>query len=253
MTAPLPAPLALLEHLGLPARVAPASPAAGRLRRPPPPAYAADGQLRHLLAGALLFGRDEPMDAVHVVLRGSLKLRFHGVRDTGPLLGFAFPGDLVGLDARPFATRRIEAVALEPSLVVRLPLAQIEARAAEDPVLLGLWWKALATTLRQRIEHTELLDIRQAPLRVLGFLRQLATRQGRCQGPEGHAYLPMARSDIASHLCLALESVSRAFGRLEARGELQARGLRHVGLRCPQAAVLAPPGLRHSVAAAFGT
>jgi CRP/FNR family transcriptional regulator, anaerobic regulatory protein len=63
--------------------------------------------------------------------------------------------------------------------------------------------------------------------RVARFLNALLVRYDRLSRPTDLIRLPMARGDIACYLGLAVETVSRAFGRLEENGIMVASG-RHV-------------------------
>jgi CRP/FNR family transcriptional regulator len=59
------------------------------------------------------------------------------------------------------------------------------------------------------------------------FLRSLLERYDRLSRPTDCLRLPMGRSDIACYLGLAVETVSRALGRMEENGVLSASG-RHL-------------------------
>lgn len=64
------------------------------------------------------------------------------------------------------------------------------------------------------MDHMEMLERRQAKARVLLFLHCIAERYRLLGHPPQLIVLPMSRKDIANHLGLVIETVSRSFTRL---------------------------------------
>ena len=69
--------------------------------------------------------------------------------------------------------------------------------------------------------------------RLSVFLLDLCARHHRRGGRENHVDLPMTRADIADHLGLTIETVSRSFSRLKQEGTLYFEHPHHIELRDP--------------------
>ncbi|MEO1533862.1 MAG: helix-turn-helix domain-containing protein, partial [Pseudomonadota bacterium] len=78
---------------------------------------------------------------------------------------------------------------------------------------------------RQRERHLLRIASLPAEARLRGFLAEFTRQAGKdLQLASGFVSLPMSRRDIADHLGLTLETVSRAFGALRRRGQLELLG-----------------------------
>jgi CRP-like cAMP-binding protein len=84
------------------------------------------------------------------------------------------------------------------------------------------------------------LTVRCAHQRLAALLLHLQARQRAC----GPLWLPMSRTDIAAHLALTLETVSRSFAYLKARRLIATPDLHTVDLLDrPRLALLAAPAV----------
>ena len=174
------------------------------------------------------------MDALLVVRSGSAKRFTLTLEGTEQVHGFVLPGEAVGLEG--FATGRYgcEVSALEPLSYCRLPMRKLEQLLERLPGLrremLRLLGQALDEALRLRGELAE-ADARG---RVARFLADLSARLAR-RGFSPHEFrLSMSRADIARHLGLTLETVSRAFGTFKREGWLRVRA-RDISVLRPEA------------------
>jgi CRP/FNR family transcriptional regulator, anaerobic regulatory protein len=139
---------------------------------------------------------------VFVVASGALTL--HHTRPDGErtVLGFAGPGDLLGLDgerrlAAAEATSRVRAC--------RFPIEGFRAVAAEQAAVGRQALDAVAADLRRARERMLLLTRPGTTQKTAAFVLVCAERHA---GP-GPLPLP-SRTDMASYLGLRIESVSRA-------------------------------------------
>lgn len=174
--------------------------ALGRLR-----AIAADGRLA---AGEYLFTEGDTADTVFGLRQGAVMLcsRLPGGRRQ--VLSFLFPGDTFGfaLDGR----HACSAVAL-----TRASICRISAEAADaDPLLAGRLLRISQSWLCESYAQALRLGRMNAAERVADFLAALWTRLGR---PDA-LHMPMRWVDIADHLGLRLETVSREFSSLRRKG-----------------------------------
>ncbi len=135
---------------------------------------------------------------------------------------FFLPGDFIGLDADDHYRFTAEAVA--DATLVRYPRSAIEQFTSIEP---GFGKHLLDLLSRQLIaaqQHMLLLGRKTATERVASFL---VTMGGRTRDA-GNMSLPMTRSDIADHLGLTTETVSRAFTQLKTQGVIGLEGAAHV-------------------------
>jgi len=92
-----------------------------------------------------------------------------------------------------------------------------------------------ATSWLQSMERTQrnvlVLGYRDPVERVAAFLSDLDSRQGRT----GTIELLMPRADIADHLCLSIETISRVFTFLRLKGIIKLRTPRIVEIIRPRA------------------
>jgi CRP/FNR family transcriptional regulator len=169
--------------------------------------------------GQALFREDDPTAFVYNVTSGSLRLSRLTPDGRRGVLSFAFAGDFLGLEQAPshFAT----AEALEPATVCRFPRARfaalMEADRALETALLARAGQALQTA---QANHLALAQ-KSAVQRVAGFLASLPASDPMRPTAPGLIRLPMTRQEIADHLGLTIETVSRALGRLKRAGVIR--------------------------------
>jgi CRP/FNR family nitrogen fixation transcriptional regulator len=128
--------------------------------------------------------------------------------------GFHLAGDIFGLEAG--AERRTGADALVDTTLVAHRRSDRDALTGEAGALAHEVVAAMLRALERAQDHMMLLGRKSAKERVASFLLGLARRSGT----EGPIALPMSRADIADHLGLTIESVSRTFTQLEREGTI---------------------------------
>lgn len=121
---------------------------------------------------------------------------------------FAGPGSLIGLGLLGVQRHSAEAVAATQIIVFRM--SAIEAAFERDACIRASILLALAEELTQRERVQLRLGRLTADQRVADFLIELA-------GPKnaGEHDIPMSRADIADHLGLTIETVSRGLHRFD--------------------------------------
>jgi len=206
-----------LQQLCLPAGIAPAElkrlDEIVRRRRP-------------LAAGERLFRPGDPLSAVYVARDGAFKTVSLSEEGEEQVLGFHLPGELIGLDALGAGEHRCEAVALTTANVCEVPFEQLASVAAQLPSLQQQLLRVIGQSMGRDQDHVGMLVRRQAGERIALFLHGLSERF-RHLGQSAHQFkLPMSREDIARYLGLALETVSRGFGRLQDDGVIAVAGRR---------------------------
>ncbi len=177
--------------------------------------------------GAHLFWQTDALRAVYVVRRGCIKSYSTDSAGNERVRGFYLPGDLLGLDGVAGGRHPGSAQALGRAEVCALPYRALEGIADQLPALrqrlLRLASRELDTALALSGDYT-------ADQRLAAFLLMIWHRAAR----PGKLVLKMSRRDIANHLRLVSETVSRVLGRFRDQG-LVAVSQRAIELRDPAA------------------
>lgn len=175
--------------------------------------------------GEEIFGEGEDAGFCYRILSGTVRQYRILADGRRQVSAFLFAGDMFGLDADE--QRRMSADAVTDCEVVATP-RQVVFRHAEQSVEFAkmLWIKA-ARDLALAQDHMLLLGRQSAAERIMYFLSDLARRQGNRSVVE----LTMSRQDIADHLGLTIETVSRMLTTLEDRGAIELTAQRRITLR----------------------
>jgi CRP-like cAMP-binding protein len=115
---------------------------------------------------------------------------------------FYFRGDLLGLETGP--RHGFSAEAVTECRLAAIKRRTLEALARDDRTLARQLWQSTARELQQTQRHLMRL-VTTAQERVAGFLLEMAERTTGSDVID----LPMSRPDIADHLGLTVETVSR--------------------------------------------
>ncbi|GJE18719.1 Crp/Fnr family transcriptional regulator [Methylobacterium marchantiae] len=160
-----------------------------------------------------LFAQGEEAGAVYNITEGTLRL-FRLLPDgRRHVMGFALIGDFLGLALAERFT--VTAEALSPVRLCRFERAAFRALVAERPSLLERLHERAGYELRLAQDQMTLLSRRTAEEKVAIFLIGLRERYARIGHASVTLELPMGRQDIADHLGLTIETVSRIITRLD--------------------------------------
>jgi CRP/FNR family transcriptional regulator len=166
---------------------------------------------RTLEARRTLFGSGEAADAVYTITSGTMRLYNDLADGRRQIIGFATAGDFLGLalpDVFGFTAESITGVTL-----CRFGKAQYLGLVARKPALLRRLHHVATHELTIAQDHMMVLGRRRAEERVAAFLLRWRERLAPLQGFGATVPLPMGRQDIADHLGLTIETVSRIFAR----------------------------------------
>jgi CRP/FNR family transcriptional regulator len=175
-------------------------------------------------AGETIFRMEDPFKSIFAIQSGSVKIE-SSLDDGTPLIhGFYFDGELIGIEAIGDTRYQSDAVALENTWICELPFEQIESLCIEIPKL----QHELLELLGKRIRYTNSTIVRgrylSADKRFLLFLSDLYQRKGLVNANgDKSVTLPMTKGDIAIHLGLRPESLSRALSKLQEEGFIRNR------------------------------
>ena len=177
--------------------------------------------LHRVSRGETLVHEGAVADCVHVVQVGSFKSVRSAEDGYEYVLGFGLRGDVLGYAGLAGGHDAFSAVALEDSRVVVLPLALLGTVRRRVPAFDMAVQAVLSRQIRHAGEIAEVMAAVAADVRLARFLVQLSGRMAeRGQSPR-RLRLCMNRRDIANHLGLAHETISRCFRLLSDRGWLQ--------------------------------
>jgi CRP/FNR family transcriptional regulator, anaerobic regulatory protein len=210
--------------------------------------FSLDPCLAHQLGGIIRFIRrqtgqvfireGDKADRLYLIVEGAVRVATVLPNGRRQIIGFALPGDPIGLsieaDQYPYD---VEAVV--QTYAIALPWTALDRASVEHPGL-ARWLEALARQeLHRAYDHIRLLGRPSTRERVALFLLFLAKRQVDAGVEPTSVYLPVSRQDIADHLGVCPETVSRIITDLRTEGVL-------VPLRKGFATSIAPELLAHA-------
>lgn len=166
--------------------------------------------------GATLARAGEDRLHVYTLTEGALRL-VRTLPDGRRLVsGFVLPGDYVGLSQSDTYRYDIEAIA--DSRVCRVGVPQMRELRLRYPHLERKLLQRACQELDAAQDTALALGRMQPPEKLADFILRLAERQARHREAGNRVQLPMGRSDIADHLGLTMETVSRTFTKLRQSG-----------------------------------
>jgi CRP/FNR family transcriptional regulator len=175
--------------------------------------------LRRVEAKELLFAEGDAVTHIFRIETGAIALYKVLADGRRQIVGFAYPGDLIGLGAR--GEHVMNAQAIKATRVRCLPAATLRQAAAKDPALAMKLYDTLASELATTRDLLLTTGQRSALERVAGFLLALSRRNGRNDDDALSIELPMTRMDIGDFLGLTIETVSRTFTKLKQLGLIE--------------------------------
>jgi len=170
--------------------------------------------LRRMEAKEFIFAEGDPANQIYRVEAGAISL-FKMLPDgRRQILGFAYPGDFIGLGAHD--EHIMNAQAIKPCRVRSMALSKLHRIAREDPTLGFTLYQAVAHELAATRDLMMTTGHRSACERVAAFLVALSRRNA----DDEHGCvveLPMTRADIADFLGLTIETISRTLTKLKTK------------------------------------
>jgi CRP/FNR family transcriptional regulator len=197
-----------------------------------------------LQRGDLFYAQGDAMRSLFVILSGSAKSYITASDGTEQIVGFYFPGELMGLDALEHHRHNSTAMALEKTVLCELPFTRFEDLCAKIPHLNHEMFSLYSKELTHEQEMLLLMGQRDVDQRLAVFLLNLSARFKARGYSSSDFFLSMSRYDIANFLGIAPETVSRSFSQFEKRGLLHVDGKKVCLYDRDRLRVLAYPGER---------
>ncbi|MFT7414056.1 MAG: CRP/FNR family transcriptional regulator [Methylophagaceae bacterium] len=167
---------------------------------------------------AALFTTEHTFKAIYVVRSGSFKTTISASNGRDQVTGFYFPGEFIGLDALYQASYQSNAKALETSSVCEIPFDTLQELGKDMPQLQIQLLSRLSKELSGDKNLMLLLGKKTADEKLATFLLSFSKRFSDRGFSATEFHLTMSRGDIANHLGLAVETVSRVFSRFQEEG-----------------------------------
>lgn len=165
--------------------------------------------------GAAVFAEGDPATAFYKVVAGAVRtsqLLSDGRRQID---SFHLPGDIFGIESG--ARHVFSADVVEDATLIAYRGRCLDALAGADADLARQIAAAMIRSLERARAHMLLLGRKTALERIATFLLDLSARLPDMD----HIDLPMSRMDIADHLGLTIETVSRLLTRLDRDGVIE--------------------------------
>jgi CRP/FNR family transcriptional regulator, anaerobic regulatory protein len=158
-----------------------------------------------------LFSQGDEATSLYTITSGTLRLHYDLPDGRRQIVGFAMPGDFLGLSLEP--RFGLTADTLTEVSLCRFERPRFMGLIERHPNMMRKMHEVASHELAIAQEHMVVLGRRRAEERVASFLIKWWQRLKRIQGPSPTVPLPMGRQDIADHLGLTIETVSRTLAR----------------------------------------
>lgn len=189
------------------------------------------GAPRNLTKGEELFAEGDAADFFYKVVSGTVrtyKLLSDGRRQIDE---FHLSGDIFGLETSH--DHRFSAEAVDDATIVAFRRRRFETLAHDDPALGDQVMSSMLCSLERAHDHMMLLGRKTAREKIATFLLNMARRISN----DDRFDLPMQRSDIADHLGLTIETVSRTLTQLARDGLIELAATSRTVVLCDKAAL----------------
>ncbi|MDP3136161.1 MAG: helix-turn-helix domain-containing protein [Burkholderiaceae bacterium] len=178
-----------------------------------------------------VFAEGDAADFFYKVVSGTVrtyKLLNDGRRQIDE---FHLAGDIFGLETGE--AHRFSADAVDAATIVAFRRRRFESLAHDDPALGDQIVTSMMRSLDRAHDHMMLLGRKTAHEKVASFLLDMARRVSN----EDRFELPMQRTDIADHLGLTIETVSRTLTQFARKGLIKLAAASRSVVLCDKAAL----------------
>ncbi len=177
-----------------------------------------------LSKGQLLFEAGDRATSLYVVRSGAVSASRPNDYGMRQILSFSLRGDLIGTTSLHEPEHMVTIRAVQRTALCEFPLNMLHRLSSVNGGLVRFLRRALSKELKRNREARLQLAVPWADSRVASFLTWYASALTERRLSAARFRLPMSRVEIANHLGLAVESVSRALAELRAEGILEAKG-----------------------------
>ncbi|MEC8227146.1 MAG: fumarate/nitrate reduction transcriptional regulator Fnr [Pseudomonadota bacterium] len=166
----------------------------------------------------------DKFNSLYAVRVGSFKSFVSSKDGEEQIIGFHFPGDIIGFDALRENAHQSYTQALETAMVCELPYETLDKMAVQFPKLRHQIMSFMSAEIKQDHDLMMLLNKRTAEERLIYFLAHLSKRfEDRGFSPR-QFNLSMTRNEIGNYLGLTVETISRLLTRFQKEGIIKVDG-----------------------------
>ena len=168
-----------------------------------------------------VFRENDTFDAIYAIRSGFVKT--YRLTDDGKeqVTGFYFPGEIIGLDGISKNKHSVSAKALETAAICEIPFEDAQALSTRFPSMQRHMFSLMSQEIIQDQQLITLLSKNTAEERISSLILSISDRNAARKLSPTSFRLPMSRTDIANHLGLTVETVSRVFSRFQKNGTLE--------------------------------
>lgn len=182
--------------------------------------HLAIGPRRKVDAGALLYAMGQPAGSVYLVRRGLVKTSLVSPGGQELTLRLSPPGDILGELCLCTGERREQAVALEPSEVVEIPLGTLLRRVRQDPQVALEFISAVCQHLADAHEELRSLSFDPVSERLVRALLGLADSMGETGAHGRRIAHHITQEELANMIGARREVVSGLLNRFRDEGSI---------------------------------
>jgi CRP-like cAMP-binding protein len=184
-------------------------------------------------------------DLLFAVQSGVVSARIAMATGHAGLITLYFPGDVIAAGALPnFSERTL--VAATAAEALRFKSKAIFRLLGADADLLAAYDRQRDRQAARSSLHAAILATLDGPQRLAAFLIEMALEVGVAAGSTIAIELPLTRTEIAQHLALNADTLSRLMSRFKAEGLITQKSRHQIALRnwraiadmCPVTAAL---------------
>jgi len=172
-----------------------------------------------------LFEQASDLKAIFAVCSGTFKLCHVNEVGTERIVGFRFPGELIGEDALFLEKYNYSAIALDDSSVCEVFVEQLSACGRLAPEVQQNLIKLLTKQSYQQQQNTQaLLGKKSAECLLAAFLLNICSRNSKHTGHDTEIELNISRQDIANFLGIRRETLSRLLSKFQQQDLIDIKG-----------------------------
>lgn len=175
---------------------------------------------RPIQAGEHIFRAGDKFQTIAAVRAGCFKSYVINKNGEEQVLGFYLPGEIIGFDAIHEKTHKANVVALDTSSICGLHFDSVAEMARQLPALQDELFSIMSYQIAELESNAADLSAEE---RIARFLCSLSARFANRGYSASEFNLNMSRRDIASHLRLATETISRVLARFQSAGIIQVK------------------------------
>jgi len=173
------------------------------------------GVERHLLAEAVLFQENEPVQGIYLVLTGMLKLVRYSPDGREVVIHFAEPYQLFAEAALFLGHYPVAAVATEPTSVLLIRKDDVFTLMDQHSMFMRCIFDAMAIWLKRMVDKINQLTLNDATARVSSYLLREISYPSPARQEAGMLQLPVKKGELARLLNMNQATLSRALRKLQ--------------------------------------